>query len=118
MNKSSAARIISRRLNINLGRSNALLVAASGSGVLPKARGRDVPWLSSLELAHVLLACIADGGIGVAGQSVREFAALRRASGAGDVPMSGVHSLIAQLEPAAITIGTSSGRLHYDPERA
>jgi hypothetical protein len=129
MNKSDAARIISRRLNLNLGRINALLVAASDAGVLPKASGRGVPQLSSLQLAYVLLACIADKGIGVAGQSVRGFAALSTTSGAvlvdlvsawmsGDVPVSGVHSLIAQLSPASVTVITTAGRLHYGPERS
>jgi hypothetical protein len=129
MNKSDAARIISRRLNLNLGRTNALLVAASDAGVLPKATGRDVPQLSSLKLAHVLLACIGDRGIGIAGRSVREFAALSTPSGAvlvdlvsgwisGSVPLSGVHSLIAQLSPASVTVVTAAGRLHYGPERS
>jgi hypothetical protein len=128
MNKSDAARIISRRLNLNLGRINALLVAASDAGVLPKARGRDVPRLSSLELAYVLLACLADRGIGVAGQSVREFAELRTESGAAlidlmeswvadTVSLSGLHSAIVQLQPAAVSIITDVGRLSYGPER-
>ena len=128
MNKGAAARIISRRLNLNLGRTNALLVAASDAGVLPKARGRDVPQLSNIELAHVLLACVADRGIGVAGQSVREFAALRSDGGAtlvdllggwmsGAVSTSRVHSAIIQLDPAGVTIVTESDRLSYGPER-
>jgi hypothetical protein len=129
MNKGDAARIISRRLNLNLGRSNALLVAASDAGVLPKARGRDVPQLSSLQLAHVLLALVCDKGIGVAGQSVCEFAALRAVSGAtlidllegwtsGAVSTSGLHSLIVQVfpEPSA-TVVLHDSRLQFGPER-
>ena len=96
--------------------------------MLPKARGRDVPRLTSLQLAYVLLACIADRGIGVAGQSVREFAALRTTSGAvlsdviegwmaGTVSVSGVHSAIIQLDPASVSIITGCGRLSYGPER-
>lgn len=84
--------------------------------------------MSSLELAYVLLACIADRGIGVAGQSVREFAALRSASGAilsdvlegwmaGTVSMSGLHSAIIQLDPASVSLITDCGRLSYGPER-
>jgi hypothetical protein len=128
MNKGDAARIISRRLNLNLGRTNALLVAASDAGVLPKGCGRSIPQLSSLELAHLLLACLADKGIGVAGQSVREFAALRSASGAvlfdliegwmsGAVSVSGLHSAIIQLDPASVSIISDCGRLTYGPER-
>ena len=65
MNKSEAAAILSRRLGLNIGRVNALLVAASDAGVLPKARGRDVPSLSSLDIAHLILTATCDKGIGV-----------------------------------------------------
>jgi len=129
MNKSEAARILSRRLNLNLGRTNALLVAASDAGVLPKARGRDVPDLSSLDLAHVLLACIADLGIGVAGKSVRGFAGLQTAEGAvlvdlleamiaGRAPVTGLRSAVVQLEPPGVSVTTAAHHLRYGSAHA
>jgi len=129
MNKSEAAAILSRRLNLNLGRANALLVAASDAGVLPKARGRDVPSLSSLDLAHVVLASIADRGIGVAGQSAREFASLQSAEGlvlvdlleamvAGRASVSGLQSVVVQLDPAGVSVSTGVHHFRFGAEHA
>jgi hypothetical protein len=129
MNKSEASRILSRRLNLNLGRTNALLVAASDAGVLPKARGRDVPDLSSLDLAHVLLTCTADLGIGVAGKSARDFAGLQTADGAvlvdlleamisGRAPVTGLKSMIVQLDPPGVTVTTTAHHLRYGSAHA
>jgi hypothetical protein len=129
MLKSDAARILSRRLGLNIGRANALLVAASDAGVLPKARGRDVPSLSSLELGRIILAVVADRGIGVAGRSVTEFAALQTADGAvlgdllegmiaGHVPVAGLQGVIVQLEPAGVTVNTAGAHLRYGAEHS
>lgn len=123
MNKSEAAAILSRRLNINVGRANALLVSASDAGVLPKARGRDVPALSSLELAYIVLACVADRGIGVAGRSAREFADLRTPEGAvlvdllegmiaGVVPVTSLRSMVVQLDPPGVAV-TAGDHLRF-----
>lgn len=60
MNKSDMARTLARRLDLNIGRANALLVAASDFGVLPKARGREAVHLSSLEQTYVILSQSAD----------------------------------------------------------
>jgi len=129
MNKSDAARILARRLGLNLGRANALLVAASDAGVLPKARGRDVPSLSSLELARIILAIVADRGIGVAGRSVTEFAGLQTQEGAvlgdllegmiaGHVPVGGLQSVIVQLDPPGVTVNTAGAHLRYGAAHA
>jgi hypothetical protein len=129
MTKSEAARIISRRLNINAGRASALLVSASDAGVLPKGSGRSHPDLSSLELAHLLLATIADRGIGVAGQSVREFAGLQSAEGlvladlleawvSGRASVSGLQNLIVQLEPAGVSAMTAGAHLRFGADHA
>jgi hypothetical protein len=124
MIKSEAARIISRRLDLPLGRVNALLVAASDAGVLPKGSGKHNPSLSTLELVYVLLACIADRGIGVAGQSVREFASLQTADGlvladflesaiSGRVNPANIKSAIFRLSPAKVTISSGSHHLIF-----
>lgn len=129
MNKSDAARILARRLGLNLGRVNALLVAASDAGVLRKARGRDVPEISSLEMAYVILAAIADRGIGVAGASVREFAALRSAEGlvladlieswvAGRASVAGLQSVVVQLEPAGVSVTTAGHHFRFGADHA
>jgi len=129
MNKSDAARILARRLGLNLGRVNALLVAASDAGVLRKARGRDVPELSSLETAYVVLAAIADRGIGVAGASVREFGALQSAEGlvfadliegwvSGRASVAGLQSIVVQLEPAGVSVTTAGHHFRFGADHA
>lgn len=129
MNKSDAARILARRLGLNIGRANALLVAASDAGVLPKARGRDVPSLSNLELARIVLAVVADRGIGVAGHSVSEFAALQTPEGAvlgdllegwiaGHVPVAGLQSVIVQLDPPGVSVSTGAHHFRFGAEHA
>ncbi len=129
MNKSDAARIIARRLGLNLGRVNALLVAASDAGILPKARGRDVPSLSSLDIAHLILVATCDKGIGVAGQSAREFAALQTSDGlvladmleamiAGRASVSGLQSVIVQLQPAGVSVATAGTHFRFGADHA
>ena len=129
MNKSEAAAILSRRLGLNIGLVNALLVAASDAGVLPKARGRDVPTLSSLETAYIILAVVCDRGIGVAGQSAREFASLQSAEGlvlvdlieamiAGRANVSGLQSVVVQLEPAGVSVTTAAHHFRFGAENA
>jgi hypothetical protein len=129
MNKGEAARILSRKLGINAGRANALLVSASDAGVLPKGRGRDVPDLSSLDLAHVLLAIVADRGIGVAGASARKFGALQSAEGlvlvdlmeawiSGRASVSGLQSVIVQLDPPGVSVSTAAHHFRFGSEHA
>lgn len=129
MNKSDAARILSRRLGLNLGRVNALLVAASDAGMLRKARGRDVPELSGLELAYIILAVIADRGIGVAGASVREFGALQSAEGlvfadliegwvSGRASVAGLQSVVVQLDPAGVSVATAGYHFRFGAKKA
>jgi hypothetical protein len=124
MMKGEAARIISRRLNLSYGRISALLVAASDAGVLPKGSGKSNPSLSPLELSYVLLASIADRGIGVAGQSVKEFAGLQTPDGlvladfieslvSGRVNPANIKSAIFRLSPATVTILSGSHHLIF-----
>ncbi|WP_156464284.1 hypothetical protein [Afipia sp. Root123D2] len=129
MMKGEAARIISRRLNLSHGRVSALLVAASDAGILPKGSGKSNPRLSPLELSYLTLACIADRGIGVAGQSVREFAGLQSAEGlvlvdlieawiSGRAAVAGLQSVIVQLDPAGVSISTAAHHLRYGASHA
>lgn len=128
MTRSKAIEVLARRLNLNAGRVAALAQRAAEAGELPKARGRAVPDLRALDSAKLLLCAIADRGLGNAAASVREFAALRTASGAvltdliegwmsGSVSVDGLHSAIVRLDPASVTVVTDSIRLHYGAER-
>lgn len=128
MVRSTAIEIIARYLSLNAGRVSALAQRAAEAGELPKACGRSVPDLAPIGLATLLLCSICDRGLGNAAASVREFAALATESGAtlidlieglmsGVVAASGIHSVILQLEPAAVSIITDAGRFHYGPER-
>jgi hypothetical protein len=127
MNKSTIAAALSTRLGLNRGRVNALLVAASDAGVLPKARGRDVPSLSSLEAAHAILAAICDRSIGQAGQSAREFGSLQSAEGlvladlveawvSGRAFVSGLQSIVVQLDPPGVSVSTGAHHFRFGAE--
>lgn len=124
MIKTDAARTISRRLNLPYGRLNGLLVAASNYGVLPKGSGKYHPEMSTLHLVYVLLACIADRGIQVAGQSAKEFAQLQTSDGlvladflesaiVGRVSPANIKSAIFRLSPATVTILSGSAHLIF-----
>lgn len=129
MMKGEAARIISRRLNLSHGRVSALLVAASDAGILPKGSGKANPSLSPLELSHLILAAACDRGIGVAGQSAREFAALQSAEGlvladlleamiAGRASVSGLQSVVVQLDPAGVSVATAGHHFRFGADHA
>jgi len=105
MVRSTATEIIARRLSLNSGRCAALAQRAAEAGELPKACGRSVPDLAPIGLAKLLLCAICDRGLGNAGASVREFAALSTEGDAtlldlieglmsGVVAASGIHSVI------------------------
>lgn len=128
MNRSRAVAIIARHLDLNAGRVSALAQRLAEAGEIPKACGRSVPALSPASLAKILICAIADRGLGNAANATAEFAALRSEGGAtlldllegwmsGAVSASGVHSLIAQLNPPSVSVVTAAGRLGYGPER-
>ena len=128
MTRSEAIKVIARHLNLNRGRLAALAQRAAEAGELPRAVGRSVPDLAPFGLAKLLICTIADRGLGNAAASVREFAALRSDGGAmlidlvegwvsGNVSVAGLHSVILQLDPAAVTVIPDGGRLHYGPPR-
>ncbi|HEY0220386.1 MAG TPA: hypothetical protein VGC26_11580, partial [Afipia sp.] len=69
MIRSQAVEIIARRLNLNAGRVAALAQRIAEAGLLPKARGRDIPSLGHAHLSKLLLCAIADRGLGEAARS-------------------------------------------------
>lgn len=73
MRKAAACLAISRCLGIGLGRVTSLAQRASEAGVLPTAVGRTYPPLSHDQMARLLIAVLADNGLGTVGESVARF---------------------------------------------
>jgi hypothetical protein len=117
MIRSEAIEKIVRRLNLNSGRVAALAQRCAESGLLPKANGRDIPDLGSLELARLFLAAVCDRGLGNAAATLAEFSKLTTENGvvlidvlealfAGRIAATGIRQAIFQLKPAgAVLIG-------------
>jgi hypothetical protein len=131
MRKSEACAIVARRLNLSLSRVEALVQRASEAGLLPMARGSDRPDLGSLELSRLLLAAVADRGLGQAGATVQEFESLCTDNGvalgdvldgivSGRVEISGIihQALILQLQPAGATIVSGGVHLRFGAPHA
>ena len=129
MRKSNAACIVARRLNLSPGRVDALVASVSDAGLLPKAIGRHVVDLVPAELATLLLAAVADRGLGVAGHSVREFSTLQSSSGetlhsaltnllSHSPALQGAvtGSLVLRLEPASVALTIGGEHTRYGPE--
>lgn len=129
MRKSKAACIVARRLNLSPGRVDALVQSASDAGLLPKAIGKHYTDLVPAELANLVLAVLADRGLGVAGQSVREFSALQAPSGetlhsaltdllsytpALQAAVTG--SMVLRLDPASVAFTVGGSHQRYGPE--
>jgi hypothetical protein len=85
--------------------------------------------LSPLDLAHLLLAVVADRGLGSASQSVREFAALQTGEGhvlvdlleamiAGRANVSGLQSVVVQLDPPGVSITTAGHHFRFGASHA
>ena len=119
LTRSTAIEILCRRLDTSSGRLTGLAQRIADAGMLPRAVGRDIPNLCSLELARLFLAAVADNGLGRAAATVTEFEALVTENGVtlGDV-LSGIFrgdtgqpgDAAFQLEPAAamLTVGTNA----------
>jgi cold shock CspA family protein len=129
MRKTQACAIVARKLNLPLGRVSHLVQRASEGGVLPMGRGGDRPDLSSIELARLLLAAVADRGLGVASQSVQEFGALQTPEGlvlvdlleamvSGRASVSGLQSIIVQLDPAGVSVTTAGHHFRFGADHA
>lgn len=74
MRKAAACLALSKTLGIGLGRVTSLAQRASDAGVLPKAVGRTYPPLSADQMARLLIAVLADNGLGTVSESVDKFA--------------------------------------------
>jgi len=128
MRKGAATEIVARRLGVEPGRAAGLVQAASDSGLLPKARGRDIPDLSTAELAILFIAITADRGLGAAASSVRAFASLTDDKGTdlhsaltsllGHGPaLAGAAngSLIVRLDPASASLTAGGHHRRFGP---
>lgn len=123
MRKRRACQAVARRLGLNVNRVAALVQRASEGGLLPVATGRARPDLKNIELARLLLAAVADRGLGNAATAVREFAALE-SNGllfgdwlegvvAGRVNAEPILSVIFQPHPPAVSVLTASTQLDF-----
>jgi hypothetical protein len=111
MIRSEAVAIIVRRLGLNPGRVAALVQRCADAGLLPKANGRAIPDLGSLELSRVFMAAVCDLGLGNAATAVTTFSGLRTDNGvvlgdviealiAGRAEAGNLRHLVLQLDPA------------------
>ncbi|ODT69039.1 MAG: hypothetical protein ABS75_18480 [Pelagibacterium sp. SCN 63-23] len=128
MRKGVATQIVARRLGVEPGRAAGLVQSASDGGVLPKARGRDIPDLGVEDLVNLLLVIACDRGLGVAAQSVREFSALTDGTtslhGAlvdlfshGPALAGAVHGdLVIRLDPATASLTAGGHFRRFGPE--
>lgn len=129
MLKSDATAIFTRRLGIPAGRAHHLVQRVSEAGLLPTTRGGERVHLSPLDLAHLLLAVVADRGLGSAPQSVREFAALQSSEGlvlvdlieawiSGRASVAALQSVVVQLEPAGVSVTTAGTHFRFGADHA
>ncbi|OSJ33185.1 hypothetical protein BSZ19_16200 [Bradyrhizobium japonicum] len=123
MRKRRATHAVARRLGLNVNRVAALVQRASEAGLLPVTTGSNRPDLSHRQLATLLIAAVADNGLGNAPGSVREFAALSAGALrfddwlesliAGRVNAEPILSVVLQLDPAAVTVLTGATQLEF-----
>ncbi|WP_441280135.1 hypothetical protein [Bradyrhizobium sp. 63_E2_N1_3] len=123
MRKRRAVQVVARRLGLNFNRVAALVQRVSEAGLLPVTTGSTRPDLSHRQLATLLLAAIADNGLGNAPATVREVSALTagalrfddwlESAIAGRVNAAPILSVVLQLDPAAVTVLTSATQLEF-----
>ncbi|QND51526.1 hypothetical protein HB779_06135 [Phyllobacterium sp. 628] len=75
MRKSQVAEVLSRRLNIPAGRVDGLIMRLSDAGMIPKAEGarRYPPEVDEADILKMVLAVIADRGLGNVKESVEQY---------------------------------------------
>ncbi|MET4722037.1 hypothetical protein ABIF63_006143 [Bradyrhizobium japonicum] len=123
MRKRRATQVVARRLGLNVNRVAALVQRVSEAGLLPVTSGSTRPDLSHRQLGLLVIAAVADRGLGNAPATTREFAALESDSlrlddwieslVVGHVNAEPILSVVFQLEPAAVTVLTSARQLEF-----
>lgn len=123
MRKRRATQVVARRLGLNVNRVAALVQRVSEAGLLPVATGGARPELSHRQLGTLLIAAIADNGLGNAPATVREVSALTAGALrfddwlesliAGRVNAEPILSVVLQLDPAAVTVLTGATQLEF-----
>ncbi|MET3991616.1 hypothetical protein ABID65_003256 [Bradyrhizobium sp. S3.9.2] len=123
MRKRRATQVVAHRLGLNVNRVAALVQRVSEAGLLPVTTGSTRPDLSHRQLATLLLAAIADNGLGNAPATVREVSALTAGNLrlddwlesliAGRVAAEPILSVVLQLDPAAVTVLTGATQLEF-----
>ncbi|UFX41931.1 hypothetical protein HAP47_0021785 [Bradyrhizobium sp. 41S5] len=92
--------------------------------MLPVACGSERPHLTNMEMARLLLAAVADRGLGNVAATVRDFSALETEGGlqfcdwlegvvAGRVDAEPIVSIIFQMDPASVSVLTSAAQMDF-----
>ncbi|MCK1445871.1 hypothetical protein IVB34_22105 [Bradyrhizobium sp. 2] len=123
MRKRRATQVVARRLGLNFNRAAALVQRVSEAGLLPVTSGSTRPDLSHRQLGLLVIAAVADRGLGNALATTSEMAAIEsnglrfddwlESAIAGRVNAAPILSVVFQLEPAAVTVLTSARQLEF-----
>lgn len=128
MRKSQVASVLARRLKMNPSRIQGLTERLTDAGLVTKADGnrKNPPNLPEAEIATMVLAALADRGLGRVVESVDEFAALTSPSGQrfgdalaatlrGDLDVS-TGSVVIRLDPASVALTAGGVHERFGPE--
>lgn len=101
MRKSRAAEVIASQTGVAIGRIQSIAQRLSDAGILPKASGQNRPNLTHDQMARLLIAVLADNGLGNVERSVTVFASVHSEA----LGLSLVDFLSGYLEGATVTPG-------------
>lgn len=101
MRKSHAVDVIATHCGVAHGRLSSIAQRLSDAGVLPKASGQNRPNLTHDQMARLLIAVLADNGLGNVERSVTVFAGLHSEA----LSLSLVDFLAGYLEGATVAPG-------------
>lgn len=103
MRKPQAVEVAATRTGVALGRVKSLSQRLSEAGILPKASGQNRPNLTHDQMARLLIAVLADNGLGNVERSVTAFASLHSEA----LGLSLVDFLSGYIEGATVTPGVT-----------
>lgn len=130
MRKSHAVDVIATHSGVAIGRLSSISQRLSEAGILPKASGQSRPDLTHDQMARLLIAVLADNGLGSVERSVTVFAGLHSEAlglslvdflagyleGANVAPGVTVRSLIVRNDldcpGASVILSTDAGTFH------
>lgn len=101
MRKSQAVDVVATHSGVGRGRISSITQRLSEADILPKASGQNRPNLTHDQMARLLIAVLADNGLGSVERSVRTFACLHSEA----LGLSLVDFLAGYLEGATVAPG-------------